>query len=42
MSDKIYIHQDRMKRLIIIAKEDIPKGEIIISEKVIAFFPNLD
>ena len=42
MSDKIHIQQDKLKGLIITAKEDIPKGEIIIAEKAIAFFPNLD
>ena len=42
MSQKISIQQDKEKGLIIVAKEDIPKGEIIIAEKAIAFFPNLD
>ena len=42
ISNKISIKQDKIKGLIIVANEDIPKGEILITEKAIEFVALID
>ena len=41
-SNKISIKQDKVKGLIVVANEDIFKGEILISEKAIEYTPIID
>jgi len=41
-SDKISIKPDKIKGLIVVANEDISKGEILISEKAIEYTPIID
>ena len=41
-NDKISIQEDKNKGLIIVANEEIPKGELIIASKAIVYVPKLN
>ena len=41
-SDKISIQKDKIKGLILVANEEIPKGELIMSSRAITYVPKLD
>ena len=42
ISNKIFMKQDKVKGLVLVANENITKGEIIIAEKAIVYAPLLD